>query len=230
MSKKFVSSRPLKILYEDEHFIAFFKPAGLLTVPTDKRGHADQTMSDLANIQYANRPGMSEGMKIHPCHRLDRDTSGVILFSKGHRAEELMAELFRQKLVKKKYIAFVHGRLQRPKGEIRSRLQEDKFSRDPDQVSVTRYQLKQQRRQFAVVEVEPLTGRTNQIRIHFAEMGHPLIGENKFIFRKDVDLKFKRTALHAWELYFKHPITGVPVSITAPVSLDMQNFLDKYNK
>ncbi len=226
MSKKFISTRPINVLYEDEHLIAFFKPANLLTVPTDK-GKETQTLDGLANAQFAARPGAVEGVKLHPCHRLDRDTSGVILFAKGHRAEELMMELFRQKLVKKKYIAFVHGRLERVKGEIRSRLEEDRFSKDPDMISVTRYQLKQQRKRFAVVEVEPLTGRTNQIRIHFKQLGHPLVGENKFIFRKDMELRFKRTALHAFELNFKHPMTGVPVSITAPLSVDMHNFLDK---
>ncbi|MBF0123045.1 MAG: RluA family pseudouridine synthase [Candidatus Omnitrophica bacterium] len=226
MSKKFISTRPIKILHEDEHLIAFFKPANLLTVATDK-GKETQTLDQLVNAQFAARPGALDGVKLHPCHRLDRDTSGVILFAKGHRAEELMMELFRQKLVKKKYIAFVHGRLQNVKGEIRSRLEEDRFSKDPEMISVTRYQLKQQRKRFAVVEVEPLTGRTNQIRIHFKGLGYPLVGENKFIFRKDMELRFKRTALHAHELYFKHPMTGVPVSITAPLSVDMQNFLDK---
>lgn len=226
MSKKFTSSRPIRILYEDEQFVAFFKPAGLLTVPMDKAPSAS-SLTDLVNAQMI-RAGMAEGARLHPCHRLDRDTSGVILFAKSRRAEEFMIELFRQRQVKKKYIAFVHGRLLRPRGEIRSRLDEDRHSRDPQMISITRYQLRKQCRQFAVVEVEPLTGRTNQIRIHFSrELKNPLVGDSKFAFRKDFDLKFKRTALHAFELYFKHPVTGAPVSISAPLALDMQNFLDK---
>jgi tRNA pseudouridine32 synthase/23S rRNA pseudouridine746 synthase/23S rRNA pseudouridine1911/1915/1917 synthase len=228
MSKRFADRKPFTVLYEDDHYIAFFKPAGLLAVPADEG--SETAMDALVNKDFAARPDTSKGseaLKLHPCHRLDRDTSGAILFAKGHRAQELMMELFRQKLVKKKYIAFVHGRLPHPKGEIKIALKEDRNSKDPDKISVTRYEVKQQRHNFAVVEVFPLTGRTNQIRIHFKEIGHPLVGENKFIFRKDYSLKFKRTALHAWELYFKQPITGKDVSITAPLSLDMQHFLDK---
>ncbi|NLE65306.1 MAG: RluA family pseudouridine synthase [Elusimicrobia bacterium] len=226
MSKKFSSHRPLTILYEDEHLIALFKPAGLLTVATD-RGRNEETLEARANHEFSARSDHPEGVKLHPCHRLDKDTSGVILFAKGHRVEERMADLFRERQVKKKYIAFVHGRPQPPRGEMRSRLEEDRRSRDPEAVSITRYQVKEQRRKFAVVEVEPLTGRTNQIRIHFKDLGNPLVGENKFIFRKDFDLRFKRTALHAWELFFKHPVTGVPVGITAPLATDMRNFLEK---
>ena len=228
MSKHFADKKPFKVLYEDEHYIAFFKPAGLLTVPTDKGG--EEAMESLVNKDFAARPGSSgapDAVKLHACHRLDRETSGAILFAKGHRAQELMAELFRQKLVKKKYLAFVHGRLNAVKGEIKKALEEDKRSNDPDKVSVTRYQVREQKKNFAVVEVMPITGRTNQIRIHFKGIGHPLVGENKFVFRKDFKLRFKRTALHAWELYFKHPVTGKDVSITAPLSLDMQNFLER---
>jgi 23S rRNA pseudouridine1911/1915/1917 synthase len=228
MSKRFTDRKSFNILYEDDHYIAFFKPAGLLTVRADSS--KEPAMEELVNKEYAARPDASkeaDALKLHPCHRLDRDTSGVILFAKGHRAEELMMDLFRQRLVKKKYIAFVHGRLPHPKGEIKLALREDRDSRDPEKTSVTRYEIREQRHNFAIVEVQPLTGRTNQIRIHFKEIGFPLVGENKFVFRKDFSLKFKRTALHAWELYFKHPVTGKDVSITAPLSLDMKNFLER---
>jgi 23S rRNA pseudouridine1911/1915/1917 synthase len=228
MSKHFSGRKPFKVLYEDDHYIAFFKPAGLLTVRADDG--KEPAMEEQVNKDFTARPDTPKGadaLKLHPCHRLDRDTSGVILFAKGHHAEELMMDLFRQRLVKKKYIAFVHGRLPHPKGEIKLALREDRDSRDPERISVTRYEVKEQRHNFTIVEVYPLTGRTNQIRIHFKEIGFPLVGENKFIFRKDFSLKFKRTALHAWELYFKHPVTGKDVSITAPLSLDMQNFLER---
>jgi 23S rRNA pseudouridine1911/1915/1917 synthase len=228
MSKRFTDRKPFAVLYEDDHYIAFFKPAGLLTVPADKG--REPAMAELVNKEFAAKAGVSkepDALKLHPCHRLDRDTSGVILFAKGHRAQELMMELFRQKLVRKKYIAFVHGRLPHPKGEIKKALEEDRRSSDPNMISVTRYQVKEQRHNFAVVEVFPLTGRTNQIRIHFKGIGHPLVGENKFIFRKDFSLRFKRTALHAWELYFKQPFTGKDVSITASLSVDMKNFLER---
>ncbi|MBF0388109.1 MAG: hypothetical protein HQL20_09705 [Candidatus Omnitrophica bacterium] len=228
MSKRFISSRTVKILYEDDQYIAFFKPAGLLAVPADKG--EEQSLSEIVNADFAARPDTLEGLRLHPCHRIDRDTSGVILFAKGQPARDQMMNLFRAHAVQKKYIAFVHGKLLHPRGEMKSRLKEDIASGDRNSMSVTRYALKQQFRKFAVVEVTPLTGRTNQIRIHFKEVGNPLVGENKFVYRKDFELKFKRTALHASELVFVQPYTKDKVRIEAGLSLDMQNFLEREKK
>jgi 23S rRNA pseudouridine1911/1915/1917 synthase len=225
MSKKFVSNRSVKTLYEDEQYIAFFKPAGLLAVPAD---HGDEpSLTDMVNAEFAARPDHVEGTKLHPCHRIDRETSGVIIFAKGQVARDHLMNLFRAREVKKKYIAFVHGRVLHPRGEMKNRLKEDVASGDKNSVSITRYALKQQFRKFAVVEVIPLTGRTNQIRLHFKEVGNPLVGENKFVFRKDYELKFKRTALHAAELSFIQPFTHDKVKVESELALDMQNFLER---
>ncbi|NTV28610.1 MAG: RluA family pseudouridine synthase [Candidatus Omnitrophica bacterium] len=229
MSKRFSSDKPFVVLYEDDHYIAFFKPAGLLTVPAD-RG-VDQSLADMVNAQFSHRPGVPEGMKLHPCHRLDKETSGVVVFAKGHASQEALMDLFRDKKVHKKYIAFVHGRLRHAKGEIDTPIRDVKPGGGQEKKeAVTRYYLQEQRHRFAIVEVVPLTGRTNQIRIHFTELGHPLVGENKFIYRKDYNLKFKRAALHASELEFVHPVTGQPVKIVAPLSIDMKNFLERNRK
>ncbi|MEI6438212.1 MAG: pseudouridine synthase [Candidatus Omnitrophota bacterium] len=225
MSKRFISRRASIILYEDDQYIAFFKPAGLLAVPADKGNEA--SLTEIVNAEYAARPDVPEGLKLHPCHRIDRDTSGVILFAKGQVARDHMMNLFRAREVQKKYIAFVHGKLLHSRGEMKSRLKEDIASGDRNSMSVTRYALKQQFRKFAVVEVTPLTGRTNQIRLHFKEVGNPLVGENKFVYRKDFELKFKRTALHAFALSFVQPYTKDKVRIEAELSQDMQNFLVK---
>ncbi len=225
MSKKFSSRRAINILYEDDQYIAFFKPAGLLAVPADKG--EEQSLTEIVNIEFASRPEAMEGLKLHPCHRIDRDTSGVMLFAKGQPARDQMMNLFRARMVQKKYIAFVHGKVLHPRGEMKSRLKEDISSGDRNSMSITRYALKQQFRKFAVVEVTPLTGRTNQIRIHFKEVGNPLVGENKFVYRKDFDLKFKRTALHASELSFVQPYTKEKIRVEAELSQDMQNFLEK---
>lgn len=223
MSKKFTSRRAINILYEDDQYIAFYKPAGLLTVPADKG--SEQSLTEIVNIDFAKHPDAVEGLKLHPCHRIDRDTSGVIMFAKGQVARDQMMNLFRAREVQKKYIAFVHGKLLHPRGEMKSRLKEDIASGDRNSMSITRYALKQQFRKFAVVEVTPLTGRTNQIRIHFKEVGNPLVGENKFVYRKDFELKFKRTALHASELSFVQPFTKEKVKVEAELSIDMQNFI-----
>jgi 23S rRNA pseudouridine1911/1915/1917 synthase len=225
MSKKFISRRSVNILYEDDQYVAFFKPAGLLAVPADLGG--EPSLTDMVNAEFSGRPDYVEGMKLHPCHRIDRETSGVMMFAKGQIARDQLMNLFRAREVRKKYIAFVHGRVMHPKGEMKSRLKEDVATGDKNSVSITRYALKQQFRKFAVVEVIPLTGRTNQIRIHFKEVGNPLVGENKFVFRKDFELKFKRTALHAAELKFVQPFTKEKIRVEAELSQDMQNFLER---
>ena len=169
-------------------------------------------------------------MKLHPCHRLDRETSGVILFAKGQTPRDRMIAMFRDREVRKRYVAFVHGRMEHPKGEMASRLKEDIATGDKKCVSITQYVVKRQHKKFTEVDVYPLTGRTNQIRIHFKEIKHPLVGENKFAFRKDFDLKFKRTALHAASLSFTQPFTKERVVIEAELSQDMQNFLERNSR
>ena len=86
MSKRFTSRRAINILYEDDQYIAFFKPAGLLAVPADKGN--EQSLTEIVNAEYATRPDVPEGLKLHPCHRIDRDTSGVIMFAKGQVARD----------------------------------------------------------------------------------------------------------------------------------------------
>ena len=225
MSKRFISRRAVNILYEDDQYIAFFKPAGLLAVPADKGN--EPSLTEMVNAEFAACPDAVEGLKRHPCHRIDRDTSGVIMFAKGQVARDQMMNLFRAREVKKKYIAFVHGKMLHSRGEMKSRLKEDIASGNKSSMSITLYAVKQQFRKFAVVEVTPLTGRTNQIRIHFKEVGNPLVGENKFVYRKDFELKFRRTALHASSLSFIQPFTKEKVTISAELSQDMQNFLEK---
>lgn len=222
MSKKSTAQRKISLLFDDQYYAAFLKPAGLLTVPTDKGGET-QTLVQLVNEQYGKEG--PDGFKMHPCHRLDKETSGLILFAKGHKAELKMDELFREREVEKVYIAFAHGRLARDKGKIQIALKGDK--RKGGEISTTNYRLVKQRTHYAIVEVRPLTGRTNQIRIHFKEIGHPLVGENKFAFRRDFQLRFKRTALHAASLKFLHPYTEQKVFIEAPLPTDMMNFLER---
>jgi len=185
------------------------KPAGMLVIPAP--GNTHKTLTDLLNSQLASR--------VHPCHRIDRDTSGLILYAKGKGTQQAMMEEFKQRRVKKSYIAFVNGLLAN-KSAVIDRPIEGKRA-------VTKYSVTEQRRDFAVVDVEPLTGRTNQIRIHFKAIGHPLVGERKFAFAKDFKLKFRRTALHSQKLEFSHPGTGEAMSFTSPMPEDMRKFLEE---
>ncbi|MDD5066441.1 MAG: RluA family pseudouridine synthase [bacterium] len=202
-----------KIIYEDEYLIAADKPSGMLCIPAP--GNEKNTLTDLLNRELAGR-GVS--VKAHPCHRLDRETSGVILYAKGKKMQQTVMELFYKQQVKKKYIAFVRGNPAKKAAVISLPIE--------NKPAVTRYRILEYKNGFSVAEVEPQTGRTNQIRIHFRKINHPLLGETKFAFRRDFEIKFKRVALHSHELEFTHPSTGQKIVLTAPLAGDMQKFLD----
>jgi 23S rRNA pseudouridine1911/1915/1917 synthase len=231
MSKRYTSDKPIKVLYEDEQFMAFYKPAGLLSVASGSLRQKENCLEDMVNEFYREEINGVAGPKLHPCHRLDRETSGVIFFAKGKAHQQLLMDLFHKRMVHKKYISFVHGRVTRPSGTIRIPVKDafaDKFSPDSEaKDAATKYKVLEIRTKFTILEAEPITGRTNQLRIHFKAIGHPIVGENKYIFRKDFDLKFKRTALHAAEISFKHPVTGKDVKVEAKLSADMMNFLER---
>ncbi len=219
-----MANQAVPVLYEDNACIVFDKPAGLLTIPTDKNEAIN--LVSLVNEQY------SKDCSLHPAHRLDRDTSGVILFAKGKANQQLLMQLFKDKKVKKNYIAFVHGRLQPPEGKIRIPIKDfyqRKFQRNmPAQSALTYYKVKDYCKDFTVVDVMPVTGRTNQIRIHFSKIGFPLVGEDKYAFRKDFALRFRRTALHAAQLEWSHPITAKMIKVQSPLAADMVKFLETH--
>ena len=233
--KNFCSiSKEILILHEDEAYIVFNKPSGLLVIPTPK--NETNTLVNIVNYQYANQSPWN----LHPCHRLDRETSGAILFAKGKQYQKLMTELFKQRQVKKKYIAFVHGKMSKIFGEFRDSIEKSgnpfkrnfkKFKKNIlGQSALTRYNVLEERKEFSVVEVFPVTGRTNQIRIHFSKHGHPLLGDRKFSFQRDYHLKFRRTALHAMNIEWKHPVTHKKIKVQAPLPKDMEAFIGKFKR
>lgn len=200
------------IIYEDDSIMVVDKPAGMLVIPTPK--NETHTLTDLLNRELDSR-GIEANA--HPCHRIDRQTSGLIVYAKGKKIQQLMMEKFRRHDVKKSYFAFVHGRLNRNSGSIAAPIEHKR--------SVTKYKVIEQRRDFCVVEVKPVTGRTNQIRIHFKAIGHPLVGERRFAFAKDYELKFRRSALHSYRVEFVHPLTDKSLVFTSPLPYDMEKFL-----
>jgi len=218
----------VSILYEDDEYIVFDKPSGLLVIPTPKK--ESKTLAALVNQQYTQQ---GHSTNLHPCHRIDRDTSGAIVFAKGKRAQKLLMDLFKQRVVEKKYIAFVQGRLResagefcRPIREIRPRTYHHRGGSVP---AITKYKVVKICKGFSIVEVQPVTGRTNQIRIHFSQAGHPLVGDRKYAFARDYAVKFRRTALHAAEIGWWNPISHQKISVKAGLAKDMEAFLtDNY--
>lgn len=205
----------IPIVFEDDWLLVVDKPAGLLSVPAPSQ--AGRTLTGILN-QDAQERGLN--YQLYPCHRLDRDTSGLVIYAKGKSSEEKMAQAFRRRLVSKKYTAFVHGKLAHPQGQISWPIE--------GKSALTKYRVLQSRSNYSVVEVSPVTGRTNQIRIHFKHLHHPLVGEDKFAFRKDFALKSKRVCLHAGQLEFKHPQTAKSITLQAALPADMQKFLDEH--
>jgi len=130
---------------------------------------------------------------------------------------------FKQRVVKKTYIAFAHGTIKKDFDVIKNQIYNKNKNRS--EPAVTRYRLMERRKDFSVLEVEPVTGRTNQIRIHLKSIGHPLLGESVYAFRKDFKLRFKRVALHAESIEFVHPITKKCLRFVSPLPKDMENLI-----
>ncbi|MDO9573157.1 MAG: RluA family pseudouridine synthase [Candidatus Omnitrophota bacterium] len=206
----------IPIVYEDDWLLVVNKPAGLLSVPTPK--NESRTLTSILN-QDLEESG-NKIVRLYPCHRLDRETSGLIIYAKSKSTQEKMMNTFRNRLVSKKYIAFVHGKLVHLIGQINSVIE--------GKSALTKYKVIQEKSNYSVVEVSPVTGRTNQIRIHFKSIQHPLVGEDKFAFRRDFTLRFKRICLDAQELNFKHPITGKDLRVSIDLALDLKKFLEEH--
>ena len=205
----------IPIVYEDEWLLALNKPSGLLTIPTPKK--ESRTLNSILNDDLKRR-GLS--YRLYPCHRLDRETSGLIVYAKGKSMQKKMMEEFWRKSIKKTYIAFIQGRLSKDEGDIHYPIE--------GRSAITKYRIIEKRRDFSIVEIMPLTGRTNQIRLHLKQIGHPLVGETKFSFRRDFKLNAKRLCLHAKKLEFVHPVTKKVISLAAPLPPDMEDFLNKH--
>jgi 23S rRNA pseudouridine1911/1915/1917 synthase len=191
----------IPIIYEDDYLMVVDKPSGLLTVPTPK--NEKRTLTSILGL--------------YPCHRLDRDTSGLIIYAKAGAIERMMMEEFKKRLVKKTYIAFVRGIPADNQGVIKTRIE--------GLSAQTNYKVIEKRNGFAIVEAMPLTGRTNQIRIHFKSIGHPVLGETKYAFRRDFEIKAKRLCLHAAKLEFKHPVSKVMLCLYSDLPQELQAFL-----
>jgi len=205
----------IPIIYEDNWLLAVNKPSGLVIIPTPKK--EERTLTSILNEDLKQRGLL---YRLHPCHRLDRETSGLIHYAKGKSIQKKMMDDFKHKKIKKTYIAFVQGTLFKNQGEIKENIE--------GLSAVTKYKVIQRRQDFTLVEVMPLTGRTNQIRIHFKEIGHPVVGETKYAFRRDFKLRAKRLCLHAKILEFIHPVAKKHINLSIDLPEDLKEFLQKH--
>jgi tRNA pseudouridine32 synthase/23S rRNA pseudouridine746 synthase/23S rRNA pseudouridine1911/1915/1917 synthase len=204
---KLRKSGGMTILHEDKDLLVVVKPSGLLTVGTarDKSRTAHFLLND-----YVRKGDPKSRNRVYVVHRLDQDTSGILLFAKSEKAKQFLQEHWDG--TDKYYLAIVHGRLTTPEGKISTYLAENKAHNvystgdaAKGKLSHTEYRVLQETRQSSLVEVHLLTGRKHQIRVHFAEQGHPVLGDRKYGTTAPAA---KRLALHARTISFLHPFNG----------------------
>ena len=197
----------LDIVYEDDHLLVVNKPAGMLVHPTnrDKNG---TLLNALVFHLNAGPVANSDSPFIRPglVHRLDKETSGLIVIAKSVRVHRALARLFQRKYVEKKYLALVDGVVADDDGTISAsigRIADEKRwdLKENGKHSETRFRVLKRHAETTLLELEPVTGRTNQLRIHCASIGHPIVGDVSRGGRE-----FARLCLHAWKLSFRHPI------------------------
>ena len=206
----------LEILYEDGSIIVADKPGGLLTMSTGREGEitAYSILTDYVRSGRGSRDRkQGERRRIFIVHRLDRDTSGVIVFAKDPETKYALQEDWNEIVLERKYVAVLEGTPARQEGTIASYLRDNPKSMkvsssmtdNGGKYSVTHYRVIRPAEDYALVEFELETGRKNQIRVHAADIGHPVAGDRKYGARTN---PIRRLALHARILSFRHPYTG----------------------
>jgi RluA family pseudouridine synthase len=204
----------VRVLYEDADLLVADKPAGLLSVPTP--GARGRTLLDALSAQ---------GYDLLPVHRLDRDVSGLVVLARNERARAKLEQLFRGRAVTKLYWALVRGRLAPERGAFDDPIRDaGSFATiDPrGKPTLTRWRLLARHAATTEVEIELVTGRYNQIRLHFAHHDHALVGERKYARGRDDPLGARRLALHAWKLALPHPGTGRRLALEAPLPEELR--------
>jgi 23S rRNA pseudouridine1911/1915/1917 synthase len=219
----------LPILFEDEHLLVVSKPSGLLSVgapgpsgPKGKDGGGGGAGRTIAQVLAEH------GIAARPVHRLDRDVSGCVLCARDERTGALLEDLFRRRELEKSYWALAQGHPKPPAGELKYPILEMRAQARVSAAgkpSVTRYRTLRSFRAASEMEIELVTGRYNQIRLHFAHAGWPLAGERKYARGREDRLRAKRVALHARRLAFAHPHTGRRVEVEAPLPEDLEQLL-----
>lgn len=208
--------RGVRILFEDPYLVVIEKEAGMLSIATAKEKLLT-TYSILSGHVKKENPEN----RIFVLHRLDRDTSGVMMFAKSEAIQEIMQKAWQEAVVRRTYVAVVEGVVEKDSDTIRSFLKENKAlimysTKVPGEgdEAITHYKVLKRSEEYSLLEVELETGRKNQIRVHMKELGHPVAGDKKYGSKLN---PLQRTCLHANILAFRHPVTGEELSFDTPV-------------
>jgi 23S rRNA pseudouridine1911/1915/1917 synthase len=229
------STERLRVLYEDDTLLVIDKPAGLLAVPLDRKRGAP-SVYDLIEAQLRSR-------KRRPfvVHRIDRDTSGVVLFAKDARTQQHLRAQFKRHEPERVYLAVVYGHPRPASGTWRDHLvwdataliQKETHSRDPrGKEAISEYRVLETFESTSLVEVRLQTGKRNQIRLQARLRGHTLVGEQRYVFGPEElrPIAFHRQALHARQLSFRHPLDGRLVQFESPLPADLEALLKELRR
>jgi len=235
---------PLSVIFEDTHIIVVNKPPGLVVHPAP--GNYTGTLVNALLYHYGSLPSRNavadggEQARAGIVHRLDKDTSGVMVVARTQEALRSLTMQFKNRLVKKHYVALVAGVIKKGSGTIEVGLgrhvkERKKISTHTHHAreAVTSFTVKERYKNATLVEVEIKTGRTHQIRVHMAHIGHPVLGDHVYGGGKSTQFGesiITRQMLHAETLSILHPATGNPLSFTAPLPADMAEIIAKLRK
>ncbi|GET42789.1 RluA family pseudouridine synthase [Microseira wollei] len=223
---------PLDILYEDDRILILNKPAGLVVHPA--AGHQDGTLVNallahcpLAEIGGEQRPGI--------VHRLDKDTTGAIAIAKTDQAYQHLQAQLKAKTARREYLGVVYGVPKTESGSVnqpigRHPVDRKKMAVVPEEKggrpAVTHWQIQERLGNYTLIHFQLETGRTHQIRVHSAYMGHPIVGDPLYSSGRDIGVNLPGQALHAWKLTLQHPISEEWISVTAPLPKAFNTLLE----
>lgn len=213
----------LKIVYEDAYLIVVEKKEGLLSVATDhqKERTAQHILSEYVKRTHRNN-------RVFVVHRLDRETSGLMMYAKDEKTQHTLRDNWHDIVVDRRYVSIVMGEMERDQAQIRTWLTDRKLYvsssnyDDGGKLSITHYKTIKRANGFSMMELELETGRKNQIRVHMSELGHPVVGDQRYGCEID---PLGRLALHAFKLCFYHPVTGELMEFETPYPASFRNLM-----
>lgn len=243
-----VEKAGVKILFEDAYYLVVDKPSGMLSISTAhgsaaKSGHREKTLYALlsayvkVNARMQRKEDLLSGVapdrstaKIWIVHRIDKGTSGALVFAKSERAKDILQSKWKDLVLERKYLAFLEGKVEKPVGAVQSWLVENpkslKMNSFPEEVkdgqlAITHYKVLQRTRHYTQAAFSLETGRKNQIRVHAADLGHPVAGDDKYGAQTD---PIHRLALHAATLVFRNPYSQKMVRCHSPLPESFERF------
>lgn len=224
---------PLDILYEDDQILILNKPAGLVVHPAP--GHPNGTLVNALLAHCPNLPGIGGVQRPGIVHRLDKDTTGAIAIAKTEIAHHSLQAQLKAKTAQREYLGVVYGATNSQYGTINLPIGRHPKDRKKMAVvpmekggreAITHWRIKERLGNYTLMHFQLETGRTHQIRVHSAQIGHPIVGDSVYSSGRSVGVNLPGQALHAWKLKLQHPVTGVAVEVNAPLPSTLTKLLD----